>query len=74
MILAGNTQPIKVWQAQVLTSVNTQLKPGEVVAATEEGIDIATGQGVLRLLVLQRPGGKRLAAAEILQGGLSDRS
>lgn len=74
VILAGNTQPIKVWQAQVLTSVNTPLKPGEVVAATEEGIDIATGQGVLRLLVLQRPGGKRLAAAEILQGGLSDRS
>jgi methionyl-tRNA formyltransferase len=74
VILAGNTQPMKVWQAQVLTSVNTQLKPGEVVAATEEGIDIATGQGVLRLLMLQRPGGKRLAAAEILQGGLSDRS
>jgi methionyl-tRNA formyltransferase len=74
VILAGNTQPIKVWQAQALTSVNTQLKPGEVVAATEAGIDIATGQGVLRLLVLQRPGGKRLAAAEFLQGGLSDRS
>jgi methionyl-tRNA formyltransferase len=41
--------------------------PGEVVSA-DEGLLIATGDGVLRLRRLQRPGGKMLAAAEFLRG------
>jgi methionyl-tRNA formyltransferase len=33
-----------------------------------DGLDVATGEGVLRLTQLQRPGGKRLSAAEFLRG------
>ncbi len=73
ILFAGTTSPVKVWQALALTGVTTQLKPGEIVVAGPEGIDVATGQGVLRLLTLQRAGGKRLTAAEFLQGGLLDR-
>ncbi len=73
ILFAGATNPVKIWQAFALTGVKTQLKPGEIVAASLEGIDVATGQGVLRLLTLQRAGGKRLSAAEFLQGGLLDR-
>ena len=73
ILFAGTTSPVKVWQALALTGVTTQLKPGEIVAAGPEGIDVATGQGVLRLLTLQRAGGKRLTAAEFLQGGLPGR-
>jgi methionyl-tRNA formyltransferase len=73
ILFAGSTNPVKIWQAFALTGVKTQLKPGEIVATSPEGIDVATGQGVLRLLTLQRAGGKRLPAAEFLQGGLLDR-
>lgn len=73
ILFAGTTNPIKIWQAHALTDVIAQHKPGEIVAATPEGIDVATGHGVLRLSVLQRAGGKRLPAAEFLQGGLLDR-
>jgi methionyl-tRNA formyltransferase len=41
---------------------------GTVLAVGSEGIDVATGAGVLRLEVLQKPGGKPLQAAEFLRG------
>jgi methionyl-tRNA formyltransferase len=41
---------------------------GEVLGADEEGLRIATGDGVLRLRKMQRPGGRMLGAAEFLRG------
>ena len=40
--------------------------PGTVLAAGRDGIDIACGQGALRLRVLQREGGKAIPAADYL--------
>ncbi len=40
--------------------------PGTVIAASREGIDIACGQGALRLRVVQREGGKAITAADYL--------
>ncbi len=40
--------------------------PGAVLAAGREGIDVACGQGALRLRVLQREGGKAITAADFL--------
>ena len=40
--------------------------PGTIIAAGRQGIDVATGEGALRLLQVQRDGGKVLAAADYL--------
>jgi methionyl-tRNA formyltransferase len=40
--------------------------PGRVIAAGREGIDIACGEGVLRIRSLQREGGKAITAADYL--------
>jgi methionyl-tRNA formyltransferase len=40
--------------------------PGCVIAAGREGIDIACGEGVLRIRSLQREGGKAITAADYL--------
>lgn len=42
--------------------------PGTVLGADPEGLLIATGAGILRVLRLQRPGGRMLPAAEFLRG------
>lgn len=39
---------------------------GQVLAAGRDGIDIACGQGVLRVRVLQREGGRAITAADFL--------
>jgi methionyl-tRNA formyltransferase len=63
--LEGTT--IKVWSAQALPDQG-RAPAGTVLAVHEDGIDVATGDGVLRLKELQRPGGKRLPCSEFLRG------
>ena len=58
-------QVIKVWRAE---RVSGQGVPGIVLAAGADGIVVACGEGALCLTELQKPGGKRLAAADFLHG------
>lgn len=58
-------QRLRIWEAEAL-AMPTTATPGTVLNATKQGIDVATGAGVLRLLKLQLPGGKPLAPAEFL--------
>lgn len=43
-------------------------EPGKILAADKEGIDVATGSGIIRIKKLQFPGGKPLTAEEYLRG------
>ena len=56
---------LKIWQAEVAPSKGVQ---GEVLQADKNGVVVACGQGALRILVLQREGGRRLKAREFLAG------
>ena len=60
-----NGTVVKIWNAE---PANGTGKPGQVLSADAHGIVVACGDGALRLLQLQKPGGKRLAAAEFLKG------
>ena len=63
-----NGVTIKIWGAQALEAGSDAL-PGQVLAAdAQHGIVIACKTGTLRLTELQKPGGKRLPAAEFLKG------
>ena len=42
--------------------------PGEIVAVDESGLTVACGEGALRLVELQRAGGRRMAAGDFLRG------
>lgn len=57
---------LKVWQAEPVTSVGG--KPGTVLQADKTGVVVACGEGALRILALQREGGRRLTALEFSAG------
>ena len=56
---------VRIHAAQAIPGV-PGMPVGSVLAATKAGIDIACGKGALRLLVVQREGGKPVAAADYL--------
>jgi len=63
----AGTETLKLWQA-VAEPLQTAAQPGTVVQADASGVRVACGEGQLCLTQLQRPGGKRLGAADFLHG------
>ena len=61
----ANAETIKLWQAQV--DPVAQGAPGTLLSADAQGLCVACGQGALRITQLQRPGGKRVSAADFLR-------
>jgi len=59
-----NGTAVKIWGAELAEGTG---QPGQVLSADADGIVVACGTGALRLLQLQKPGGKRLAAGEFLK-------
>jgi methionyl-tRNA formyltransferase len=67
---ASGMETLKIWQA-VAESVAHDAHagvPGQVLSADASGVRVACGEGQLCLTQLQRPGGKRLTAADFLHG------
>lgn len=63
-----NDVAVKFWRTEPVSGINAA-EPGKVLAASaQDGVLVACGQGALRVLELQKPGGKRLPAAEFLKG------
>ena len=64
---SGVEGPVKIWRAEVFDGEVPTLKAGAI--RTENGrILVGCGVGVLEVLELQMPGGKRLAARDFLRG------
>ena len=58
---------LRIWRAVPMAG-SASAEAGTVIAAGSDGIDVACGAGVLRLLEVQRPGARRMSAREFLAG------
>ncbi|HEX6834681.1 MAG TPA: methionyl-tRNA formyltransferase [Rudaea sp.] len=58
---------VRIWAATALPHAGG-MPAGAVIAAGPDGIDIACGQGALRILELQRDGSRRQSARDYLNG------
>ncbi|HET7921291.1 MAG TPA: methionyl-tRNA formyltransferase [Gammaproteobacteria bacterium] len=60
-------QPLRIWAAEV-QALDTPAQPGEVIACTEAGLDVATGTGCLRITTVQAAGKRAMPAAAFCRG------
>jgi len=60
----GNDR-LRIWSALALPS-RAERAPGSIVSADKNGIDVATGDGVLRIREVQRAGGRRMSVGDYL--------
>lgn len=67
-VVEGDGLVLKLGLAEATGDAVAGAAPGTVLSADPDGIRVATGNGILRLLRLQRPGGRMLPAAEFLRG------
>jgi len=58
-------EPLRIWAAQAI-ELDHRATPGSLVAVSRDGIDLACGEGALRVTAVQRAGGKRIGALDYL--------
>jgi len=58
---------LRIWDA-ICDDATHQSEPGVILSADKSGISVACGKGVLKILILQRSGGKPLAYKDFLNG------
>jgi methionyl-tRNA formyltransferase len=64
--LAGAT--LRLWASELPGTGAGGAPPGRVIGTGRAGIDVATGEGILRITRLQPPGKRPMTAADFLNG------
>jgi methionyl-tRNA formyltransferase len=62
----GRPGVLKVWHAEPVDGPTVE--PGQVMKSDRAGVDVVCGKGALRLLEIQKEGGRRLAARDFIAG------
>lgn len=58
---------LRIWDVEVIYK-DSHLAPGTIVNITKSGIDVVTGNGILRMTKIQLPNGRPLTITEFLNG------
>jgi len=57
---------LRIWNAAVIDTHHQNAVPGTIIQVDRHGIDIATGNGAIRVLTLQAPGKKAMPVTDFL--------
>jgi len=57
---------LRIWMSELAKGINTDKPAGYIIQASKKGIDVQTGDGVVRLLTVQLPGKKPMDTASFI--------
>lgn len=64
-------QALRIWLAEIRNE-KADAEPGTLLSADKLGLEIATSDGILRVLEVQMPGGKRMVAQDFINAHRKD--
>jgi methionyl-tRNA formyltransferase len=69
-------EQLKLWNSCLPSMVQThqEAHPGQVLGLSERGVYVQCGEGAIEILEMQKPGGKKISAAQCISFGLSTQS
>jgi methionyl-tRNA formyltransferase len=69
-------EQFKLWNSCLPTRTQTHqdANPGQILGLSEGGVYVQCGKGVIEILEMQKPGGKKISAAQCIPGSLSTQS
>lgn len=59
---------LKIWKTEVLQEIDFSKDPGTILRLSNEGLDVACGDGILRIIELQPESGRRMQVRDYLCG------
>ena len=62
----GDTR-IKIWETRVVDFDNQKDLPGTVIELTQEGFLVSCGSGTLKIMFIQKAGGRKVSASEYVR-------
>jgi methionyl-tRNA formyltransferase len=62
----GDTR-IKIWETRVVDFDNQHDSPGTVIELTQEGFLVSCGSGTLKIMFIQKAGGRKVSASEYVR-------
>lgn len=63
-----NDETLRIWQAEADSTLETTATPGTLTAIHKDSLEVATGQGVLKLTNIQLPGKRAQPVNALLNG------
>jgi len=67
-----NNKLLRIWSAKLISTEKSTQPAGCILQANHNGIDVSTGDGILRLQTIQLAGGKALPVSDILNARHDD--
>lgn len=61
---------LKIWETTVVDVKKDLDAPGKIISVSKEGIDVATQDGIVRILKLQAPSKKKMPVSEYILGNI----
>jgi methionyl-tRNA formyltransferase len=62
-----NELVLKLWNSRLADAQGANAKPGDVLGFSDDGVYIQCGSGVIEVLEMQKPGGKKMDAKTCIQ-------
>lgn len=64
-----NGEKVKIWKTEIVyDKIDASVRPGDIIKESNEGIFVATGDGIIKIIEIQGQSARKMTAGEYING------